>query len=87
MTFISRSKNKPFTNRKISIGLNNTMSPNDMVMGGSSIVIQRHAPSIPYKDSSYGYEPIETNTNLLIDVGNSFKKTYKKQFEQTPGPG
>lgn len=37
------------------------------------LVIQQSAPSIPYKDSTYGYEPIDDSGQLLINVGNSFK--------------
>ena len=53
----------------------------------NKLVIQQNPPSIPYKDSSYGYEPIDDTGQLLINVGNSFKQTYKKQYDATPGPG
>ena len=61
-----------------------------MVFDGASrkkLVIQQSAPSIPYKDSTYGYEPIDESGQLLINVGNSFKQTYPERFEASPGPG
>lgn len=51
------------------------------------LVIQQSAPSIPYKDSTYGYEPIDDSGQLLINVGNSFKQTYPEKFDSSPGPG
>lgn len=51
------------------------------------LVIQQSAPSIPYKDSTYGYEPIDESGQLLINVGNSFKHTYPEKFDSSPGPG
>ena len=53
----------------------------------SYLVIQQNAPSIPYKDSSYGYEPLDESGSLLINVGNSFKKSFKNILDSTPGPG
>ena len=51
------------------------------------LVIQQSAPSIPYKDSTYGYEPIDESGQLLVNVGNSFKHTYPEKFDSSPGPG
>jgi hypothetical protein len=51
------------------------------------LVIQRNAPSIPYKDSAYGYEPLDEAGKMLINVGDSFRKVYKQNAELTPGPG
>jgi len=39
----------------------------------NKLVIQSNPPSIPYKDSAFGYEPIDESGKLLINVGNSFK--------------
>lgn len=62
----------------------------DLIFDGGSrkkLVIQQSAPSIPYKDSTYGYEPIDESGQLLINVGNSFKHTYPERFDSSPGPG
>lgn len=36
-------------------------------------MIQQSAPSIPYRDSTYGYEPIDEQGKLLVNIGESFK--------------
>lgn len=51
------------------------------------LVIQQNAPSIPYKDSTFGYEPLDESGKFLINVGNSFKESYQQQHNSTPGPG
>jgi hypothetical protein len=53
----------------------------------NNLVIQRNAPSIPYKDSAYGYEPLDEAGKMLINVGDSFRKVYKQNEKLTPGPG
>jgi hypothetical protein len=53
----------------------------------NKLVIQANPPSIPYKDSAFGYEPLDNSGRLLVNVGNSFKETYKDQYNSTPGPG
>ena len=47
----------------------------------NKLFVQQNAPSIPYKDSAFGYEPIDDTGKLLINVGNSFKATYQDQFD------
>lgn len=58
-----------------------------MALPKDKLFIQNHAPSIPYKDSAFGYEPLDLNSKYLVNVGNSFKQTFKEYFDQTPGPG
>jgi hypothetical protein len=43
----------------------------------NKLVIQQNAPSIPFKDSAFGYEPIDSQGRLLINVGTSFKQSYQ----------
>ena len=47
----------------------------------NKLVIQQNAPSIPYKDSTFGYEPLDESGKFLINVGNSFKESYQKEFD------
>ena len=56
------------------------------LQSNSKIVIH-NPPSIPYKDSAFGYEPLDQDCRLLINVGNTFKKNYHSQINQSPGPG
>jgi hypothetical protein len=37
------------------------------------IVVQQNPPSIPYRDSAYGYEPMDKEGKLLINVGNTYR--------------
>ena len=39
----------------------------------NKLVVHQQAPSIPYKDSSYGYEMIDRGGKHLINVGSSYK--------------
>lgn len=47
------------------------------------MVVQKTAPSIPFRDSSYGYTPIDEDGRLLMNIGDTLKK---KKYE-VPGPG
>lgn len=53
----------------------------------NKLVIAQGAPSIPYRDTSHGYEPIDQSGKHLISVGGSFKHNYLKYYDKTPGPG
>lgn len=53
----------------------------------NQIIIQRNPPSIPYKDSAFGYEPLDSDCKMLINVGNTFRQNHSSQIDQSPGPG
>jgi hypothetical protein len=83
---ISKGNRYEMNNRKLMLNGKNVKQtgPNSFV---NNLVIQRNAPSIPYKDSAYGYEPLDEAGRMLINVGDSFRKVYKQNEKLTPGPG
>lgn len=50
-------------------------------------MIQRNPPSIPYRDSAFGYEPLDRDCKMLINVGNTYRQYNKSQINNSPGPG